>query len=271
MRRFDDLHPAVLLIYFLAILIPVMVIMDGLMVIAAIVTGLIWQTMRKGRFPFGSFCFECWLILLVTAVNAVIYPHGGTVLFYIAGRAINWEGVAYGFRTGGMLVAALVWCDLLGQLLTGDSIQNLLSRMPKLALLMTMVLRLIPRYLKRYRDVEAANRVNDKTSSANAEGEAHRSSERVGMVLQTSAVFTWALENAAQTADSMEMRGFGNPKRTRLKKPVYKRDVIVLILIAGACAGYVVATWIPIAALGLFPIIYAGKEEIRWATHRQNY
>ena len=261
MRSFDELHPAVLLVYFAAILVPVMVVMDGAMILAALVTGLIWQTVRNGRFPIGACGFYLLLTLLVIAVNALIYPYGGRILFYLAGHGISWEGMVYGLRTGGMLSAALLWCDLLGQLLTGDGIRVLLGRLPKLALLVTMIFRLIPRYRKRYEDVEAAGRVNGVA----------KGSERVDFVLNASAVFTWALENASQTAEAMELRGFGNPHRTRLKTPLYRRDVIVLVLIALCMGGYLLAEYIPVLLLGLFPVLYRGKEELRWAIRKRNF
>lgn len=258
MRRFESFHPVMLLLYFLAILIPVMVFMNPWMIIAALVTGFIWKTMRDGRFPLGNLVFYLGLIFLVVVINAIIYSGGTTVLFYICGRAITWEGASYGLKTGGMLAAAFLWFGLMGDVLDSDATQRILAGMPKLALLITMILRLIPHYQRRYKEVSAAMGMHTTQN------------ERVGMVVKSSAVLTWALENSAQTAEAMELRGFNHPKRTKLREPVYARDVIFLILILATMGGYVFEPWISVTALGLFPILYCGKEEIRWATHK-NY
>ncbi len=258
MRRFESFHPVMLLIYFLVLLIPVMVLMNPWMIIAAFMTGIIWKTMRNGRFPLGNLVFYIGLAVLMVVINAIIYTGGTTVLFYICGHAITWEGAAYGLKTGGMLASAFLWFGLMGDVLDSDATQRILAGMPKLALLITMVLRLIPHYQRRYKEVSAAMGMNTKQN------------ERVGMVLKSSAVLTWALENSAQTAEAMELRGFNNPKRTKLREPVYARDVIFLLLTLATLAAYAFAPWISVTALGLFPILYHGKEEIRWATHK-NY
>ena len=154
MRRFDDFNPGLLFIYYMAAIVPFMVIMDPLLSAAALLTGLIRVGIYERKFPAGRVGFSVVLILVMTLMNALTSHQGNTELLFINNRAITLEAVRYGAVTGLMMAAAVVWFGAFSRSLTGEKIMIMLRKMPKTALLMSMVTRLIPRYIKRFRKVE---------------------------------------------------------------------------------------------------------------------
>lgn len=258
MRRFDDFNPGLLFIYYMAAIVPFMVIMDPLLSAAALLTGLIRVGIYERKFPAGRVGFSVVLILVMTLMNALTSHQGNTELLFINNRAITLEAVRYGAVTGLMMAAAVVWFGAFSRSLTGEKIMIMLRKMPKTALLMSMVTRLIPRYIKRFRKVEEAVKIN---------GKAAQMQNTAGMLKISSAVFTWALENSMDTADVMIMRGCDRHMYTRMGTGFKQRDVILMVIIILSQIMWLLPHGYRIFAqlvyLGI-PEIYMIKENVKW-------
>ncbi len=254
-RSFEDHHPLVKAVYFLAVLIPVMFVMNPVTTGIAWIIGILWIVQRRRSFPTAIAVTGIAITVAMTVINPLVSHTGVTELFFINGRAITLEAVRYGMTSGIMMAAAFVWFASMSDILTGSAIMELFLHMPKLGLLMSMILRLIPMYIKRYETVEKTVQLNEETCGKKSQA-----------VKISSAVFSWALENSMDMADSMTMRGYSGKKRLRTWR-FRRRDGIMLIVIAGVNLMYFAGHYGIMAAqliTCLLPLIYRAKERVKW-------
>ena len=152
------------------------------------------------------------------------------VLAYLpSGNPLTLESIAYGVGAGVMLAAVLLWFFCFSQVMTTDQLVYLFGRIiPALALVLSMTLRFVPRFVRQLRKVSQAQQSLGQDEEENGRwGKVRRA------VTALSVVVTWALENAVDTADSMRARGYGLPGRTAFS--IYRmerRDVWALIWLA---------------------------------------
>lgn len=256
MRHFDELHPLVLGIYFLAVIIPVMFAVNLYMAAASLITGIAFGWYLDGKVPLGRIGMSMVIVAAMTICNGIFSHKGTNELFFVNGRAVTLEAVRYGIVTGIMLSAVFVWFGNFSHVMTGEKIMQLFAKMPRMALVISMILRLVPEYIRRYREVNEAQAANHCES-----GES-----RAGILKISSAVFTWALENSMQTADSIIRRNGQNCRIVR-KKAFKSRDIIILLIIILIQAAYLapgIYKTAGIAVIGFLPLLWEGKECIRW-------
>ena len=220
------------------------------------------------------------LMLFTAILNPLITHQGVTILFYFpSGNACTLESVLYGVFAAVRLATVLFWFVGWNAVITSDKFVFLFGRViPALSLTISMGLRLIPRLLRRIREVSEAQ----KCLCPDSKGLRH-----AGRVI--SIVITWSLENALDTADSMKSRGYGLRKRSAFS--LYRftvRDGVALtyLLLLGAAVLLSALTgklswqfypmmqgsgglWtlLPAAAFALlaaFPVMYEAKEAVQW-------
>lgn len=258
MRHFEEFNPVVLLVYYLTVLIPVMAVMDPILILTALAVGLIRSGIRDRKIPLKKIGFSAVVVIVMTLINGLLSHEGSTELFFINDRAITLEALRYGFVSGLMLSAAFAWFADFSRVLTGEKIMAMMWRLPKLALLVSMIVRLIPRYLKRYRKVSLAVRINEEEDPEKSGNNLMRIS---------SAVFTWALENSMDTADTMQMRGYASGKRKMRGNRFTCEDVIILTVIGALQSMYFLPrVWHTalMIVLCLLPELYRIKENVKW-------
>lgn len=239
----------------------------------------------KGTLKF-VLIFLVPMILLMVIINPLVNHQGETILFYTKHSYITLEAVLYGVSTGFMLASILLWFFCYNRIMTSDKFVYLFGRiMPAISLIFSMVMRFVPNYKMQIKKISDAQKcigrdVSDGTIVQKA---------RHGIKI-ISVMFTWALENAIDTADSMRSRGYGIKDRSTFS--IYRfdrRDTvagIVLILTAavmliGACLGMCSMEFYPqlimadMSAFGIavyaayilmcfFPIIVEVKEALTW-------
>ncbi len=290
-RTLDSLHPAVTAIYFISVLLMTMLCMDPVCVVESLCVG---SLCLGGLVGFGKTFRRLALLLplalAVAAVNAAFNHRGVTRLATLpSGNWLTWESVLYGLTASGMLIAALIWFAALSEVLTSDKLIALIGHvLPRLAMVLSMALRLTPRLSERFRDVsDARSAVSGKADS------------RRGRVLEAMTVFsaalTWAIENAAETAESMRARGYGLPGRSAYSPYRFtKHDascLLWLLICLAAVAALALADsfsfsfypsidaapWekrgtaaVVTAALGLSPWLWTSLEGLRWKLSVRN-
>ena len=256
MRHFDELHPVVLGIYFMAVILPVMVAPDFKMAMAALATALAMEWFTHRKVPFRQFGTGIVIVAVMMICNGIFSHKGTTELFFINGRAVTLESLKYGAVTGIMMAAVIFWFDIFSGMMTSDKIMVIFGRMPRTALVISMILRLVPEYAARFSKVKEAQKANH-----GEEGES-----RNGILKISSAVFTWALEKSMQTADSIIRRN--GEKCSMVRKRKFKgRDVFVLLAVLSVQACYFAPDAFHFAVimfLGMLPLIWEGKEYIKW-------
>ena len=196
------------------------------------------------------------------------------------GKPYTLEALCYGLALGGIFLVMMLWFGCYSAVLTSDKFTSLFgSVIPSLSLLLVMVLRLIPAFTRKTKQVLDARRAigmgAEQTGSL-------RHKLRSGMTV-LSALTSWALEGSIITADSMRSRGYGCGKRTSFRLyRMTKRDWALLTLIGGLfclviLAGGMEASYTPVmkaaplgwgfpayCALLLIPTIFEGKEVAAW-------
>jgi energy-coupling factor transport system permease protein len=109
-----------------------------------------------------------------------------------------------------MLVTVLLHFSAFSRVMTTDKFMYLFGKLiPALSLVLSMSLRFVPRFKKQAEAIVEAQRCIGRDISAGSPWQRFRAAATV-----LSALITWALENAIETADSMKSRGYGLRGRT---------------------------------------------------------
>lgn len=281
MTGFSKLHPLVEVLFFLLVLVLAMFVSHPAVQLIGLLLAVLTAFCCVGGKKFLRQLLLIVPLMLFTAVlNPLITHQGVTVLFYFpSGNACTLESVLFGLFAAVRLATVLFWFVAWNTVITSDKFVFLFGRViPALSLTISMGLRLLPRLLRRVREVSDAQ----KCLCPNSRGLRH-----AGRVV--SIVITWSLENALDTADSMRSRGYGLPKRSAFS--LYRftaRDGVALAYVLSLAAIVLLAaltgrfTWqfypmlqgsggrwtaLSTAAFGLlaaFPVIYEAKEAIQW-------
>lgn len=277
---FSRCHPAVNFLFFVAAIGCGMVIQHPAYILAGVVCGGVYFCLLSGRRGFARIGMLLPLPILTAVLNPLINHRGKAVLFLAMGKPYTLEALCYGLALGGIFLVMMLWFGCYSAVLTSDKFTSLFgSLIPSLSLLLVMVLRLIPAFTRKTKQVLDARRAigmgAEQTGSL-------RQKLRSGMTV-LSALTTWALEGSIITADSMRSRGYGCGKRTSFR--LYRmtgRDWVLLILIGGLfslviLAGGTDASYTPVmkaaplgwgfpayCALLLIPTIFELKEAAAW-------
>lgn len=240
MRFLTNLHPAVLLAYIATVMGLVMFtrhpLVIGLALGGAVLFLLASEGLQSSKKVLG---ISLLLILLVTLTNPLFMHRGATPLFVIFGKVATLESLLYGGVSGAMLAAVILWFKGYGTVMTSDKFLYLFGRIfPKLSLVLSMALRFIPLFVRQIRAVYQAQKTLGLYDSGAL------SDRFLGGARVFSAVLTWALENAIDTAHSMRARGYGLPGRTSFSLFSFgKTDRRALAAIALLAAAAVFGAW----------------------------
>lgn len=224
------------------------------------------------------------MFLLIAIANPLFNHRGVTMLCMLFDQWFTLEAVCYGLVSAASLSAVIFWFTCYQAVMTSDKFLFLFGQIaPNTALLITMTLGLIPRLQERSAQIRTAQKML-LPENKRLLPRLHAANRNL------SALLTWSMENAVQTADSMKARGYGVRRRTTFHLFVFdSRDAAVLGLIlalAGICVlGRVfghgtmefyprmdavftgvsgAVLYIAFAVLALFPSILEMKEKLTW-------
>ena len=150
-------------------------------------------------------------MIIATLVNPIFNHRGVTILFYFRDNPITLESVFFGLSAAVMVGSVIVWFTCYNAIMTSDKFVYIFGRfIPTISLIISVVLRFIPKYKNQISRISEAQRCVGKptTVGKNWVERAHNGA----MVL--SVMLTWSLENGVDTADSMKARGYGLRRRT---------------------------------------------------------
>ena len=228
---FSRCHPAVNFLFFVAALGCGMVIQHPAYILAGVVSGGLYFCLLYGRRGFSRIGMLLPLPILTAVLNPPINHRGKAVLFLVMGKPYTLEALCYGLALGGIFLVMMLWFGCYSAVLTSDKFTSLFgSVIPSLSLLLVMVLRLIPAFTRKTKQVLDARRaIGMGAEQTGSIPEKLRS----GMTV-LSALTSWALEGSIITADSMRSRGYGTGRHTNFQ--IYRwstRDKLLLVLILG--------------------------------------
>ena len=285
---FSDYHPIVNLLYFMAVIGFAMFFTHPLCLSISLVCAFSYSLYIKGRKAARFILVFMLPMLVVTAlINPAFNHQGVTILTYLpSGNPLTLESILYGIAAAAMLITVIAWFSSFNLVITTDKLVFLFGRLiPALSLVLAMALRLVPRYRDQLKIITNAQKCIGRSGSDGNLLQKVKHAIRINSIL-----VTWALENAIETADSMNGRGYGLPGRTAFSIFHFdKRDALALAYIA-ACAGtvligaatgayrfryfpsvrgewtslYTIAVFVAYFALAVFPLIINIKEEMVW-------
>jgi energy-coupling factor transport system permease protein len=176
------------------------------------------------------------MMLLIIGMNPLFNHRGTTILGYLSnGNAITLEACVYGIQAAMLLAAVVLWFSCFNVIMTTDKLIYIFGRiLPTLSLLISMILRFVPRYRKQLRETADAQAQLGRGLKYGSWITRMRQGVRI-----LSIVLTWSLEHAVETANSMKSRGYGVKGRTAYSQYQFcARDAGMLVWIL-VLSGYV--------------------------------
>lgn len=286
MKRFSDLNPIVIFTYYIAVTVITMFSMNPIVIGISLLSSVLCYCLYAGG-GLRVHLFSILLFAVLAVINPLTVHNGMTVLFYLNSRPVTLEATLYGVSAAATVTATLYRLRSMTHDLTSDKLMYLFSRFsPKLALLLSMSLRYVSLFKRRWHTVQDSQRALGLYRDGNLIDAA------VGRMRVLSILITWSLENGVITAQSMDARGYGSRRRTSFA--IFRfcgGDLAALLLtlaLAGGGVAAIVATdmtyypairaelFTPLSAVGyaayailsVLPIIINTEEAIRWRSLR---
>jgi len=285
---FSTYHPVVNLLFFVCVLTLSMVLMHpvclGISFVAAFAYALYINGKKTLRF---GLLFMLPMLLITALINPAFRHEGATILAYLpGGNPLTLESMLYGLAAAVMLLAVINWFSCVNAVMTSDKFVYLFGRViPALSLVLSMSLRLVPRFKAQIKAISAAQSCVGRDVSNGGVLARARHGLRI-----LSIMVTWAFENAIETADSMKSRGYGLAGRTAFS--VFRFDArdgaalmtllaLAAYVIAGSVSGglafryyptlkagalnaFTVSLFMAYAALCVLPLILNINEDAKW-------
>lgn len=288
---FAKLHPGVNLGFFIGALGFSMVVTHPAYLIAGFIGAFSLCLSILGKKAVHRLLMLLPVFVVLSAINPLLNTRGAHILFHIFGRPYTWEALLYGMNIAGMFSVMMLWFSCYNAVMTEDKFSYLFGNLaPSLALLLTMVFRMIPGLMRKASQIIGARKCIGMGASENSSAK-----ERVTDGMTTLSVLaSWALEGSVVTADSMNSRGYGTCRRSCFHSYRFTGAditvscilaVLCVICLAGMIAGSGNAVFTPVLSIApvtgknlpfiaaytlflLIPTFLNLKEELIWRISR---
>lgn len=262
---FAGCQPVISFTYFLMIILTSMLVSHPLVTGIAFAGGMVYQMELKGIRHTLKYQVLLMLpmLLVVAMINPAFNHYGVTVLYQLKTGPITLEAIAYGGILSFILWTSLVWFANFNAVMTTEHFVYLFGRLtPSLSLMLSMVFRFVPGFVRRLRVIREGQQCLGRDLSQ------QRGVKACGAAIdELSILLTWALENGIDTADSMRSRGYGTGRRTAYS--IFRftaRDMAVAVILLclygiglwGFCRGKAEALYNP-------QIMIAGIQDVEGA------
>ena len=208
MSSFEELHPACLFSYFVAVMVLFFLCHHPLAMVLACACALFFLYNIEGRRAFSWCKWMLPVVLFIAVVNPLLNHRGVTRLFKLGNQWITLEAIAYGITAGLSLAALILWFGCYSEVMTSEKFLYLFGKIaPASALLISMALQLVPKLNRQLTEI--------RESQEMLRPERKNLSGKLGTALRhTSTLVGWSLEGAVEQTDSMKARGYGLKRRT---------------------------------------------------------
>ena len=283
---FAGFHPTVNLLYFVAVISFVMFFMHPVSLVLSACCGIAYSAYLK-KITRISLVYMLPMLIFTAILNPLFNHRGATILAYLPnGNPLTLESILFGIAAGVMLVTVITWFSCFNEVMTGDKFIYLFGRaIPALSLILSMSLRLVPRFAAQVKVIANAQKCIGRDISKGSLLERAKCGIKI-----LSIMMTWMLENCIETADSMKNRGYGLPGRTAFSVFRFtKQDGYALVYIFFCAAVVIFGTisgasyfryfptvkgeWLGLGtiavfmayfALGIFPLMLNLREDLIW-------
>lgn len=263
---FKHRHPVVSTSYYITMLLIVLSTTNPMIIGGFFISSFCVRLIQlKGQQLLPFFKLPFLFLLLITITNPFFVHRGGTVLFFFLNKPFTLEALAYGLQMGTMIATVLFLFQSLQSVVDSEQFFYLFGkRFAKLSLILTMIFRFIPLFQHYFQDLSQVQKVMERTQQRSFKEKAAYSLDLFGNL------FSWALENAMDTADSMKARGYGSFKRSsRISYRWAWLDTVCLILIFGILSIFLISLTKGIYIFQYYPFI--GNIKSLLDSHWLNY
>ena len=287
-NSFKSYHPIVNFYYFASVILFSMFFMHPIFLLISLICSFIYSiSLNGGKAVKFNIVYMIPLLIFAAVINPAFSHAGVTILCYFkTGNPLTLESIVYGIAASIMFITIILWFSCYNAVMTSDKFIYLFGRViPGLSLILSMVLRFVPRYKAQIKVISHAQKcIGRDVSNGNIIQRAKNGLKILSIMT------TWALENAIETADSMKSRGYGLKGRTsfsnfrfddRDKKTFLLMIIFTIIVIIGALSGennivyfpaikavpingFSIFVYMSYTCLCLIPVIIDIKEELVW-------
>lgn len=223
LNTFSSYHPVSLLIYFLCVVSIGMFVGNPVLAALFLAGSLCLYAFQGEKSFWKDIRFYILTFLLIALVNPLFSHNGRTVLFFLNGKPVTYEALAYGAVIAAVIVSTLCWFKSYGIIMTSDKLLYLFGHsVPKLSVVLSSALRYIPLFRRQTRKIRESQTALGLYSKGNFIDNAK------GTARVFSIMVTWSLENAIDTADSMKAKGYGLRGRTQFSNYRFRSGDVIL-------------------------------------------
>ncbi len=231
-------HPAASFLFFAAAVGLTMISFHPVYSIISLFCALAYSLVLNGPKALTGSLKMCFLLFtMVVFINTFFNKNGFTPLFSFGDHIIYKEGFVFGLCSGSALCAAILWFSCYSLVIDNDKFLYLFSRLsPSGALLISLTL---GQAIDIRRKAETV-----KDSQFGLYGsDPKKFKQRFHLaMLRISALLNWSLEDSVETADSMQARGYGTGRQSRMTPYRFmKHDFVFLFVVVAFIAAAAVA------------------------------
>ncbi len=228
MCYFKTFDPTVPMTYLLCVMSICVFTANPYLQLCALFGGTVLLLCIKKRKALKLLLLCAVIIAVMGATNPIFVHRGLTELFHIGKDPYTLEALLYGVSMGCAIAGLLIWFSAFNAIVTQDDILAVFGkRMPKTALVISMILGFIPKLHDKYVDLLHAQY---------GTGGTRRKSLRRCAVLFV-ACLAYEAERVMDISLSMKSRGYGLKKRTRAQRRRFRKsDGAAIAFSVGLCA-----------------------------------
>ena len=227
---FKGYHPFVNIFFFISVIVFGMLLRHPVYLVISFFSSTIYYlklTKKTEKKTFFGFLLP--MLFIVVIINSLFNHYGVTILFVLpSGNNFTFEALVSGFITGISVISTIQWFFCYNEIVTEDKFMHLFGRLlPKGALVISMILRFVPLYRTRYKEISEARKFIYSSDSSHPIARIKFACKNYGILI------SWSFENAIETADSMKARGYGLKGRTSYSRFRWRvSDTVAIITLA---------------------------------------
>ncbi len=215
MCYFKTFDPTVPMTYFLCVMSICVFTANPYLQLCALFGGVLLLLCIKKAKAVKLLLLCAAIIAVMGATNPIFVHRGLTELFHIGKNPYTLEALLYGLSLGCSIACLLIWFSVFNAIVTQDDILAVFGkRLPKTALVISMILGFIPKLRRKYTELLHAQ---------HASGSMRKKSLR-----RTASLFTACLayeaERVMDISMSMKARGYGLKNRTHAQRRHFRKS-----------------------------------------------
>lgn len=226
---FKGYHPLVNVLFFISIIAFGMLLRHPVYLVISFISSTAYYLKLSGKDGRKTvFRFLLPMFLFVVIINSFFNHYGVTTLFILpSGNNFTFEALVMGIVSGITVVSVIQWFFCCNEVVTEDKFMHIFGRiLPKGALVVSMILRFVPLYRRRYKEISQARKCMGLNGTDSFICKMKNTFKNIGILV------SWSFENAIETADSMKARGYGLKGRTYYSRFQWQTgDTLALILL----------------------------------------